>query len=134
MVKNRCMKKIKRKIIRFYAIIFGIIILVFVVLNLVDLDTETLEEYYSTHYDLGWTNFNVYGIVEDKFIDKKAHNNPTIIIRDISNKRLNFAFQTNDLDFYNYVHIGDSVMSSRRSCKAKVWNKFSSREFDFINE
>ena len=127
------MKKTEKKIVRFIVILFGVIMSLFIILNSINLETETYDEYYSSNYALGWTDFDVKGIVKSKHISD-AHNNPTVVIEDVYGKSFNFYFQTNDTDFYNYVHIGDSVMSSRRSCKAKVWNEFSSREFDFINE
>lgn len=121
-----------RKINRLIIIVFGLILLIFIVLNSINLETESLEEYYSYNYSLGWTDFNVCGIVVDKYINEKAHNHPTIILRDTSGQQLNFVFQTNEKEFYNYVQIGDSVLSKKNSFRAKVWNDTTFKFFDFI--
>jgi len=124
------MNKIEKNIIKSFSIIIGIVLLVFIVLNVLNLELRTANDYFSKHYALGWTNFNVYGSVKNKYIGK-AHNNPTILVRDTSGEVFKFYFQTNDTNLYNYVNIGDSLSSKKKSFSAKVWNNDKAKTFKF---
>ncbi len=123
-------RKIKNKIIKLNLIGVVFVLIIVVVLNIVNIEIETPKSYFETHYALGWTNFNVLGIVEKKYLGS-AHNNPTVVVRDSNNNMYKFYFQTNDTSFYNYVEIGDSIFSKRKSLKAKVWNEKKSKIFNF---
>jgi len=120
------MNKIKKIVF----LLLAILVITFVLINIfVKLPTD----YSSTHYALGRTDIEIYGLVKDKYIDKNNHNNPTIIIEDKSNNTYKCYFQTNDLVFYNNVNIGDSVMSKPQSREAVIINLSSRTTFDFIN-
>lgn len=108
-----------------------IALIVFIGLNIFPPKTESPEEYFETHFALGWTEFDVKGTVKKKYISN-SHNNPTILV-DCNGKEYEFYFQTNDTEFYNYVNIGDSILSNRKSFKATVRKIESDSVFHFID-
>jgi hypothetical protein len=115
-----------------YIILFLFILTVFIGVNIFLPEIETYEDYTKTHFTLGWTDFDVAGILTDKYLGT-SHNNPTLVL-DCNGKKLKFYFQTNDLEFYDYVNLGDSVVSKRRSFCAIVRKNESDSTFHFIDE
>jgi|GEM_PF-3053938 len=111
----------------------AILIAMFICLNLFTPNRPTTEDFLKEHFDLGYTNFDVSGIVQEKYMSN-SHNMPIVVIKNRDDKLLKFYFQTNDETFYNHVQIGDSVYSKRKSCKAKVFGKSKSRIFNFLED
>ncbi|NOU60941.1 hypothetical protein [Marinifilum caeruleilacunae] len=112
-------------------VLFAVIFILFVLLNLIGPTPPTTEDFLSSHYDLGFTDFEVKGVVQEKYLSD-SHNRPIVVIKNSDDKTYKFYFQTNDEEFYNYVQIGDSVYSKRKSCKAKVWSEKRIRNFNFL--
>ena len=115
-----------------YIILFLFILIVFLGVNIFSPETETYEDYTKTHFALGWTDVDVAGVLIDKYLGT-AHNNPTIVL-DCNGEKMKFYFQTNDTEFYNYVNIGDSIISSRRSFSAIVRKNETDSIFNFIDD
>lgn len=91
------------------------------------------DDYYHSHYALGWTDFEIYGVVKDKFIDSNSHNNPTIIIMDKSENIYKCYFQTNDLVFFDLVSVGDSIKSEPQSREASIRDSSTIKIFNFLD-
>ncbi len=119
---------------KLFIILFIILATIFILINTIDFKVEMPEEYFSKHYALGWTDFDVKCIVIDKYKDSEHHNNPTVVGKDSLNKIYEFYFQTNDTSFYNYVEIGDIIESNKHSLSAAVIRSDSiSKLFNFSN-
>ena len=106
--------------------------IVFIGVNVFSPETFSPKEYFETHYALGWTDFDVSGKVTEKYLSP-AHNNPTIIL-DCVGKEYEFYFHTNDTEFYDYLHIGDSIISKRKSFSAIVRRNETDSIFNFIDD
>jgi hypothetical protein len=107
-------------------------LLALLIVNLVMDPPEPYEKYFETYFSLGRTKFDVYGVVEDKYIDSVFRPNPTFVLRDSSNVLYKFWFHSNDYEFYDYVEIGDTVISLKNSTEATVCNKEKKRLFDLF--
>ena len=117
---------------KYVLIILGVAVLYFIINFKINSFIETPEKYFSNHFKLGWTDWNVEGIVDDKYIDYKHHSYPTVVIKDSVDRKRTFFFQTHDLEFYEYVQIGDSIYSKSRSFKATIYRDTGSRTFRFL--
>lgn len=130
MIKLNKNQKLKSVSIVFFVSIS--ILLGFYILNKFNvIELKGPSHYFSNHYALGWTEFNVKGIIVKKYVDSDNHQNPTIIVTDTTGNDLFFNFQTNDTVFYNFVLVGDSVSSGAESYSAKVWNINKEKVFNF---
>ncbi|RKE02246.1 hypothetical protein [Marinifilum flexuosum] len=106
-------------------------LLTLLILNLVMEPMEPYEKYFESHFSLGRTKFDVYGIVEDKYVDSVFRLNPTFVLKDSNDDLYKFYFHSNDYEFYDFIEIGDTIISEKNSIKAEVRNNEKNRLFNF---
>ena len=124
------MSRTKRNKYKKTVILPVVLLIFFIILNIF---VKFPDDYHHSHYALGWTDFEIYGEVKNKYIDSNNHNNPTITIKDKSGNIYQCYFQTNDLVFFDLVSVGNSIKSKPQSREASIIDSSTIKIFNFLD-
>jgi hypothetical protein len=93
---------------------------------------DSYESYFKTHHSLGRTKFDVHGVVKEKYLDSLNHYYPVFKLKDSNDYVFRFYFSTTKSRFYDFIEVGDTVISEKNSLKATVKNKGKNKLFDLF--
>ena len=71
---------------------------------------------------IGFTDFDVTGIIIKKYIDKRNHRFPTIKVKTTNGNEYEFILNRDQSNLYSLIELNDSIIFSKRDFNVHIIN------------